>query len=67
MPSTGIFLATPFAEGLSFILGILGAASYSIGVAFYVTDSKKWNHTLWHLFVMIGFAFHFTAVAIIGS
>ena len=67
MPATGVFLNTPFSSGNTFILGILGALSYSIGVAFYVTDSRKWNHTLWHIFVMLGFTLHFTAVAIIGT
>lgn len=37
---------------------ILGGVFYSIGVLFYARDSIKWNHTRWHLCVMLGYFFH---------
>lgn len=43
------------------LLGI-GGAFYTIGVYFYRNDRIPYNHTIWHLFVLGGAAFHFGAI-----
>ena len=65
MPATGLLFKTPITEGASFTLGIIGSLFYSIGVVFYVSDTRKWFHTIWHILVMAGFGFHFTALVIV--
>jgi len=57
-PSMGIF-----SESLYSSLGLVGylllsGVLYCTGVIFYTRDSKKWNHTIWHLFVMAGSGTH---------
>lgn len=37
---------------------IAGGISYSVGILFYAKDSIKWNHTKWHICVMLGYSFH---------
>ena len=37
---------------------ILGGIFYSIGILYYSRDSIKWNHTKWHVCVMIGYLLH---------
>jgi len=44
-----------------FIYLLLGGISYTLGVAFYVSKFK-YNHFVWHLFVLGGTIFHFIAV-----
>lgn len=42
---------------------IAGGLSYTIGVAFFATDSRlQYGHLIWHLFVMAGTACHYFAV-----
>ncbi|WP_211576725.1 PAQR family membrane homeostasis protein TrhA [Methylophaga nitratireducenticrescens] len=42
---------------------IAGGLSYTVGVAFFATDSKlKYGHFIWHLFVLTGTTCHFFAV-----
>ena len=38
---------------------ICGGLAYTGGVVFYLWDRKPYFHTVWHLFVMAGSAFHF--------
>ncbi|RUL86188.1 PAQR family membrane homeostasis protein TrhA [Tautonia sociabilis] len=45
--------------GLSLI--VAGGAAYTVGVAFYVARRLKFNHLIWHLFVLMGSAFHVLA------
>jgi hemolysin III len=48
-------------EGLLWLLA--GGLSYTVGVAFFATDSKlKYGHFIWHLFVVGGTTCHFFAV-----
>lgn len=48
-------------EGLLWLLA--GGLSYTLGVAFFATDSRlRFGHFIWHLFVMGGTACHFFAV-----
>ncbi|EQC45669.1 hemolysin III family protein [Bacteriovorax sp. Seq25_V] len=49
-------------EVLNFIK--IGGFFYCLGVVFYLLDRMKYNHAIWHLFVMAGSACHFYAIAI---
>lgn len=46
--------------GLLWLLA--GGAAYTIGVRFFVADRIRYNHLVWHLFVLTGTACHFCAV-----
>ena len=46
-----------------FILMLLGGLSYTVGVGFYISKFK-YQHFVWHLFVLGGSVFHFFAVYI---
>lgn len=47
--------------GLLWLLA--GGLSYTVGVAFFATDSKlKYGHFIWHLFVIAGTSCHYFAV-----
>mgnify|MGYP003610490190 CR=1 FL=1 len=43
---------------------LIGGASYSIGVYFYVKDNRPYFHCIWHLFVLFGTIAHYIAVYI---
>ena len=58
LPVTGVFGENLYAYTSSSWLIILGIICYCIGILFYSRDSIKWNHTKWHVFVMVGFLFH---------
>ena len=64
IPASGIFTPCFFTTGVAFFLVLAGGVAYSIGVVFYVGDSRRWYHTIWHILVMIGFTFHFLAVSV---
>ena len=39
------------------------ASTYLIGVLFYLADSKiKYNHFIWHIFVLLASAFHYISI-----
>jgi hemolysin III len=62
-----IFAIQPLSESLAtggLVLLVLGGLSYSVGVIFYLWDKLKFNHAIWHSFVLAGTAFHFFAVFI---
>lgn len=40
----------------------LGGAAYTIGVLFYIWDSLKFNHFIWHIFVFAGTLCHFISL-----
>jgi hemolysin III len=46
--------------GLALIAG--GAFAYMAGLAFYAWDRLPFNHTIWHLFVILGSFCHYCAV-----
>lgn len=50
-----------YSIGDIFIFLLLGGISYTVGVAFYVARFK-YNHFVWHLFVLAGTVLHFVAV-----
>lgn len=47
-------------QGFSFLL--LGGAFYTLGAFFFIREKIPYNHSIWHLFVLAGSAFHFFAV-----
>jgi hemolysin III len=49
---------------LDFWLLIGGGLVYSAGVAFYVTERIPFHKAIWHAFVLVAAAMHFTAVAL---
>jgi hemolysin III len=48
------------AQGFLFL--VLGGASYTAGVFFFIKDKMKYAHSIWHLFVLGGSVFHFFSV-----
>lgn len=50
-----------YSVGDVFLFLLLGGISYTVGVAFYVARFK-YNHFVWHLFVLGGTVFHFIAI-----
>lgn len=50
--------------GSALIYLILGGLSYTLGVRFYISKFK-YQHFIWHLFVLAGSIFHFVSVILI--
>ena len=48
------------APGLAWL--VAGGVAYTLGVVFYATSHVRYNHFVWHLFVVAGTACHFVAV-----
>ena len=46
--------------GLLWLLA--GGVAYTVGAGFFVTERIRYNHFVWHLFVLAGTACHFVAV-----
>lgn len=40
-------------------LMVVGGILYTIGTVFYASDKMKYNHVIWHLFVMAGSTCHY--------
>ncbi|WP_040496465.1 PAQR family membrane homeostasis protein TrhA [Fulvivirga imtechensis] len=47
-------------EGFSFL--IAGGIFYTLGTIFYVKHQIRYNHGIWHLFVLSGTTFHFFSI-----
>ena len=45
-----------------FLLLLAGGITYTLGIFFYIKDTIKLNHALWHLFVLGGSTFHYFSV-----
>ncbi len=41
---------------------LAGGVAYSAGIAFYAWDGLRFNHAIWHLFVLAGSSAHFLAI-----
>ena len=54
-----LYHAMPFN---GFVLLIAGGISYTLGTIFFIRDQVKYNHSLWHLFVLGGSVLHFFSV-----
>lgn len=46
--------------GFLFLIG--GGVSYTLGTIFFLRDQVKYNHSVWHVFVLGGSVLHFFAV-----
>lgn len=46
--------------GLAWLLA--GGLAYTLGVAFFGASRMRFNHAVWHLFVLVGSACHYIAV-----
>lgn len=60
-----IIAVKPLVEQLStkaLIWIALGGVFYTVGTWFFVREKKKYNHTIWHLFVLAGSGSHFLAI-----
>lgn len=44
------------------VLLVLGGLSYTLGCIFFAKDKLKYNHAIWHLFVMAGSIFQYFAI-----
>jgi len=53
-------VATISVEGLKYM--IFGGLFYMIGVIFYSLDRIKYNHVIWHIFVLAGSISHYMMV-----
>lgn len=40
----------------------LGGLAYTVGIYFFANEKIKYNHLIWHLFVLAGSVFHFVAI-----
>lgn len=47
-------------SGFAFLVG--GGVSYTLGTIFFLRDQVKYNHSVWHVFVLGGSVLHFFAV-----
>jgi hemolysin III len=41
---------------------LVGGLFYSIGTVFYIKDTLKYHHAIWHLFVLCGSISHYVAI-----
>jgi len=60
-----IFIINPIIERFpttSLIAVTIGGIAYSIGVVFYLWETLKFNHFIWHIFVLIGSTAHLVGV-----
>ena len=58
-------LVKPMIDGLSsteLAWIIAGGVFYTAGTPFYAWKSRRYTHSVWHLFVLAGTACHFFAV-----
>lgn len=63
----GIVWAGPLVKGLGAggsLLLLAGGLSYTAGVPFYAWRRLRFNHAIWHVFVLTGSALHFFAIAL---
>ncbi|WP_297434953.1 hemolysin III family protein [uncultured Clostridium sp.] len=44
------------------VLLVCGGLSYTSGCIFFAKDNWRYNHSIWHIFVMIGSIFHYFAI-----
>ena len=44
------------------LLLLIGGLSYTAGIVFYVWRRLPYHHAIWHIFVLVGSAFHFFAI-----
>ncbi len=47
------------------VLLVGGGLAYTAGVPFFLADSRRWTHAMWHGFVLAGSALHVGAIALV--
>src|SRR5690606_29976698 len=60
-----LLVIKPLYENLSllgFLFLLLGGAAYTAGTWFYANEKIRYNHSIWHVFVLTGSVFHFFAI-----
>lgn len=65
---SGVAIAKPLYDGLTIpaiILIITEGVLYTIGTYFFAKDSKRHYHAIWHVFVLLGAASHWTAILLV--
>ena len=50
-------------SGYTITLMIIGGIFYTVGTIFYSLDNLKYNHVIWHFFVLAGSIFHFFMIS----
>jgi len=50
-------------SGYTITLMIIGGFFYTVGTIFYSLDNLKYNHVIWHFFVLAGSIFHFFMIS----
>lgn len=61
----GLLVIVPLYHALplpSFVLVLVGGASYTLGVGFYAWERLHFNHAIWHVFCLAGSITQFIAV-----
>lgn len=48
--------------GKALVFLLIGGSSYTIGTIFFLWNKLKFNHAIWHMFVLIGTVSHFFSV-----
>ena len=54
-------LLTHIAPG-GLVLMVAGGLAYTLGIGFYALRKMRFNHAVWHIFVLVGTTLHFFAV-----
>ena len=49
---------------LSALFLVLGGVIYTVGIVFYVIKKVKYFHPIWHIFTILGSAFHYFSILI---
>lgn len=49
---------------LSALFLVLGGVIYTVGIVFYVIKKVKYFHPIWHIFTVLGSAFHYFSILI---
>lgn len=65
---SGVFIVKPVYDGLtpaSMILILAEGLLYTVGTYFFAKDTKRHYHAIWHIFVLLGAAAHWTAILLI--
>jgi hemolysin III len=61
----GLILIRPLAAAVpasTLVWLLAGGIAYTAGVIFFVNEQRKYNHFVWHLFVLTGTSCHFLAL-----
>ena len=62
---SAVFMAKPIFENISalpLLLLLAEGLSYTFGTYFFAHDDRHLYHAVWHIFVLLGTAFHWAAV-----